>query len=137
MKIVPQDFFSTSPRHIRASDLATNGRLFAAFSNQLRQLQIGRVQRLDAWYVGVILPASPLDAWYSSVIGGDSGSSVILVIDGEAVALGVWYASNLTTYSLAPNIAAWKNSIGAAILALGSDTQMSEIDLEDYAIYDT
>lgn len=129
--ILPLAAFSGTSVYFKPSHYVGRN-ITCVYTNQQRQLQLGDVGYLTN-YAGVYRPLDTnRDDWYASVIGGDSDSAVLFVITGTAVALGVWYASDLVDFSIAPNIALYKSEINTIITNLGSSTQLVEIDLSAY-----
>lgn len=73
----------------------------------------GEIKHAPCWCT--YQPTLGTEAWYSPIIGGDSGGPVLVPIDGEAVLLGTYYS----TVTL-PMAASWLPEIEAAMLALAS-----------------
>lgn len=133
--IVPAKVFQANvfPDKI-TSDSMLNRYVPVMFSDQHRTLRVGELVGLNSYAV-VVESETEFQQWYSPVVGGDSGSAVLASVNGETVALGVWYGSNLTTLAIAPNLSNYIAQINAAITSLGSATSLAEIDLSAYPDY--
>jgi hypothetical protein len=71
-------------------------------------------------------------ALYETVVGGDSGNPIFLIINNELVLLTCWYYGGSGG---GPNILTNKAAINAAMTTLGGGYQLTEIDLSEFPIY--
>lgn len=124
---------SGNPVKITNDSMLTR-RFPVAFTNQFRTLRIGEVLTLN-FNALVTKSEAEFTEWYSPVIGNDSGFACLMIIDGQAVAIGCWYSSNQSSSSNAPSISSYIPEINAAIAALGSLTTLTLIDLSAYPDY--
>ena len=83
----------------------------------------------------VYKPTNNWSNWYSPIIAGDSGNALGTIINNEFVALGTWYESNLTNYSLCPAISTYINDINTVINELGSNNTLTTTFLTAFTKY--
>lgn len=128
--ILPSDYASKLPLDHLSTQFA-----LSVYTGQAREINIGSVTQFTS-LVHVIKPDNDVvQPWYSPVQSGGSGAPAFFVIDGQTVALGVWSGSNFTDLAECPGLHVFSSQINAAIISLGSATQMTEIDLSAYPDY--
>jgi len=129
-RILPSDYALKIPQEQLDTHFA-----LSIFTNQAREIRIGQVDGFTS-LVHVSKPQFDYaQDWYSPVLAGDSGQPAFLIINGEAIALGVWFASNFIDLGEFPGIHVFASQINAAIISLGSAYQLSQIDLSAYPSY--
>jgi hypothetical protein len=112
------------------------------FTNQYRSLSIGSAVAFDSDVVAIIQPGqyiyspntSQYAGWYLPIASGDSGSPILMVINGQAVALGTWYYKSGYFPDGASDIVGNISAINAAITSLGGQT-LTPVDLSGFPTY--
>lgn len=103
-----------------------------AYTNQFRTLQIGALQSYnnrgnDLTFIDLADSAAPFYAWWSRIIGGDSGNPAVTFVNNKTVAIGTWFLGGVTTiFSL------HIPEINTAMETLGSPHKLSVIDLSKF-----
>ncbi|MEK7641591.1 MAG: hypothetical protein AAB365_01195 [Patescibacteria group bacterium] len=101
------------------------------FTNQNRTLKIGKISYGTntpfSQTINIVKDSVNYNDWYSQPCCGDSGSPAFVLINGEAVVLGVWH----TAFSV-PNLSGYISQINSAIATLGSSYTLSTVDLSSF-----
>lgn len=133
-------FGTTSPATSYVTYDAQNLRnIPLVYTNQFRTFRIGTLLMQPAvsggglWGEQPIFnnnSSDPFYAWYSPIIVGDSGSSSFLIINGEAIVLGVWSSETIPT-----DIANYQTYINTVISLMGSSHTIQTADLSSFSTY--
>lgn len=127
-KVLPVWAYQGATVKIRPSERAAG--IPCVFSNRRKELLVGQCSEIDT-YVGLVSPsATDFVPWYTAPSGGDSASGIFFIIENQPVLL-----STLFNVTMNPCISENVTAINAAIIALGSSTQLTFIDLTDFISY--
>ena len=102
-------------------------------TNQFRTIGTGILYGVDmesTRYFTATSSSSIFNTWFYQVRGGDSGTPAFAILNGGIVAIGTWQ-----TASAASTISLNHAGINAAISALGTSFQLTDVNLSSYAVF--
>ena len=125
MQVLPSNFAEYVPEHSDIQETIAALCLDQEEKAIIRDVSNLRITRLFAPQAG-----SARVAFTETPISGDSGNPCCLVINGALVLLGVWHRS-----TVADAVHAQIPAINLAMTQLGSNYQLTEVDLTDFTNY--